>query len=56
MRDVIICENCIYYDEIEDIDMPGYRECHYYSSWARAFYMLPDDACTCGKRKDEVEE
>lgn len=56
MRSVIVCENCKYYDEIEDADMPGYRECHYFSNWATAHYMLPDDGCTCGKRKDEVEE
>ena len=52
MREVINCENCKYYDEIEDADMPGYRECHYFSSWATVHYMLPDDGCTCGKGKN----
>ena len=55
MRSVITCENCKYYDEIEDANVPGYRECLYFSSWAIAHYMLPDDGCTCGERKDEEE-
>lgn len=53
---VVRCEECQHYDDIEDADMPGYRECHYFSSWSTAHYMLPNDGCTCGKRKDEVEE
>ena len=56
MREVINCESCKYYDDIEDTYMPGYRECHNFSNWASVYYMLPDDGCTCGKRKDEVEE
>ena len=41
---------------MRNVDMPGYRECHYFSNWEAAHYMLPDDGCTCGIRKDEVEE
>lgn len=51
---VVRCKKCKYYDEIEDADMPGYRECHYFSSWATAHYMLPEDYCSCAKPK-EVE-
>lgn len=45
-----------YFDEMEDTEQPGYRECHYFSNWATAYYMLPNDGCTCGKRTDEAEE
>lgn len=50
---VVRCEDCKYYDEIEDADVPGYRECHYFSSRSTAHYMLSNDGCTCGKRKEE---
>lgn len=50
------CKDCKHYDEMEDTDMPGYRECHYFSNWATSYYMLPNDYCSCVKRKDEVEE
>lgn len=53
---VVRCKDCKYFDKMEDTAQPGYRECHYFSNWASAYYMLPNDGCTCGKRKDEVEE
>lgn len=53
---VIKCKDCKYFDEMEDTEQPGYRECHYFSNWTTAYYMLPNDGCTCGKRKDEAED
>lgn len=52
---IVRCKDCKYFDEMEDTEQPGYRECHYFSNWVNAYYMLPDDGCTCGERK-EVEE
>ena len=49
------CKDCKYYDDIEDAEKPGYRECHYFSNWATAHYMLPEDYCSCAKRK-EIEK
>ena len=52
---IVHCKDCKHLDEMADIDRPEYRECHFFSNWATAYYMLPDDGCTFGKRKDEVE-
>ena len=55
-RVLINCKNCKYYDDIEDHQMPGYRECHYFSNWAMAHYMLETDYCSCAKLKEPDDE
>ena len=48
--ELIRCKDCKYYDDIEDADKPGYRECHYFGCWSTAVYMLPNDYCSCAVR------
>jgi len=54
--EVIYCKNCKYFSEFEDIDKPEYRECKYFSNWSTAYYMLPNDFCSCAKYKEEKNE
>lgn len=52
-NEAVRCEDCKYYDDMEDNEKPEYRECHYFSNWFTAHYMLPNDSCTCGKKKGD---